>query len=491
LNYTPGFKPLFSPVSIPGVVLPHSWWNPGYIWAWKEKQTAFFNYSHDLISMVPLVLGDAYYYTCSIDVLKQLLGNEGKVQLLKPGDLTLRKLWGDSVASASGDIWRRHRRVVAPAFNPKTYTMVRRETADAYLDMIEAEGWNDKDEVIIPVINKVALRFSLIIVSRCLFDLPVSWSSKASSGDQMPFTEAISIAAENLIPRIALPQWAYRLPIQSLRRIDLAWSTFDKYVEDCIQTYRSDNSADGLAAGPGGEFLRRLVASSEGEGRYTLSDKEVLANLFIMMFSGHETTASVISATLALLAVNQENQENVFAEIQPLVSEDGKIAFDEIAQLPYITACFQESLRLYPAPLMLPREMLQDTPVHVMRPKEETRLVLKKGTRIIFEMCSIFRNPHVFDDPHTFKPERWLGVPETDVALFGAGPRTCVGRKFAYSEGVSFLAHLLHDWKIEPHIGKGETRAQFERRVLEDASMQGPTFSIGPTSLKLVRRVKH
>jgi hypothetical protein len=56
---------------------------------------AFFGHTYDIISVVPMLQGTPMYYTSSQDVLRQLLGNEGKVQLVKPLEITLAK----SVAS--------------------------------------------------------------------------------------------------------------------------------------------------------------------------------------------------------------------------------------------------------------------------------------------------------------------------------------------------------------------------------------------------------
>ena len=52
---------------------------------------AFFNFTHDIISIVPVLTGTASYYTCSLDILKQLLGNETKTHLVKPLDITLHR----------------------------------------------------------------------------------------------------------------------------------------------------------------------------------------------------------------------------------------------------------------------------------------------------------------------------------------------------------------------------------------------------------------
>ena len=74
--------------------------------------------------------------------------------------------------------------------------------------------------------------------------------------------------------------------------------------------------------------------------------------------------------------------------------------------------------------------------------------------------------------------------------MFGSGPRACVGRKFAITEAVTFLAYLLQDWRLDIKLQEGETRAQYETRVMGVARTQGTAFSVGPVALELVRRAK-
>ncbi|KAJ7163150.1 hypothetical protein C8R46DRAFT_1221941 [Mycena filopes] len=152
--------------------------------------------------MVPLLVGRPCYYVGSVDVMKQLFGQEGKVQLVKPLELTTAKIWGDSIASSSGDMWKRHRRIVGPAFNAKNYSLVAVESVQ---------------------INSLILRFTFIIMARCGFGLPVSWETEKDGSETSALEDALSIASNTLIPRFIIPRWAYSLPFKKLHEIDAAW----------------------------------------------------------------------------------------------------------------------------------------------------------------------------------------------------------------------------------------------------------------------------
>lgn len=51
-----------------------------------------------------------------------------------------------------------------------------------------------------------------------------------------------------------------------------------------------------------------------------------------------------------------------------------------------------------------------------------------------------------------------------------------------------FLAYLLKDWKLDPVLHEGETRLEYESRIMGMAGREGTAFSVGPVPLKLIRR---
>ncbi|KAF7799198.1 hypothetical protein EIP86_010429 [Pleurotus ostreatoroseus] len=135
----------------------------------------------------------------------------------------------------------------------------------------------------------------------------------------------------------------------------------------------------------------------------------------------------------------------------------------------------------------LPRDMTEDVSVRVTHPREET-FVFPKGSRLIIDMIAAGHDPHTFPDPEQFLPERWAGVSEPQVLMFGQGPRACVGRKFAHVEVLTFLSLLLRDWHLDIVVKEGETGQDVHQRVLDSAGRIGLSFGIGPVDLKLRAR---
>ncbi|KAJ3850028.1 cytochrome P450 [Lentinula lateritia] len=125
--------------------------------------------------------------------------------------------------------------------------------------------------------------------------------------------------------------------------------------------------------------------------------------------------------------------------------------------------------------------------VDVQQPVPQ-QVVLQKGSWIMFDLISIFRNPHSFPQPDEFQPERWNGVPEHDVGMFGVGPRACIGRKFAQVEALQMLTMVLTDWRIEVLMRPDENREMYKQRILSDAGQVGTAFGLRNVPLRLLRR---
>ncbi|KAJ6631398.1 cytochrome P450 [Mycena sp. CBHHK59/15] len=461
-NHVPGFRPLFDPQSPLGSLIPTCWWNPGYLWPWIWRKTSYFNHQHDVISMVPVLVGQPCYYIGSVEVMRQLFGQEGKIQLVKPLELTTAKIWGDSIASSSGDMWKRHRRIVGPAFNAKNYSLVATESVRTFRAMFSVEGWETQKEIVIPEINTIILRFTFLIMARCGFGLPVSWESKHDGSEMAFLEEALSVTSNTLIPRFIIPRWAYYLPIKKLREIDRAWNTVLRLMGKLVVTRKQDLSLED-DSGRYSDILTRLVNASDGL----------------------ETSASVLVTTIVCLAINQGEQEKAFNEVQEHIPSDRDPELDDVKNLSHISACLQEAQRLIPALLLMPRDVMENVTIKVTHPQEGF-VTFQKGARVVVDDISIHHNPIYFLQPDKYIPSRWYGKSEHDNP--GFGPRACIGRKFAQTEATLFLCLLLRDWQLDVVLKDGESKAEYEERVLGNASLVGTAFGVGLVPIKLSRR---
>uniref|UniRef100_A0A286XSX5 Uncharacterized protein n=1 Tax=Cavia porcellus TaxID=10141 RepID=A0A286XSX5_CAVPO len=167
-------------------------------------------------------------------------------------------------------------------------------------------------------------------------------------------------------------------------------------------------------------------------------------------FSGHDTTASGLSWVLYNLAKHPEYQERCRQEVQEVLRgrESEEVEWDDLTQLPFLTMCLKESLRLHPPVTGISRRCTQD----VVLPDGR---VVPKGVSCFLSIFGTHHNPAVWPDPEVYDPFRF--DPEnikdrSPLAFipFSAGPRNCIGQAFAMAEMKVVLARTLLRFRALP-----------------------------------------
>ena len=186
------------------------------------------------------------------------------------------------------------------------------------------------------------------------------------------------------------------------------------------------------------------------KANYRLTRKEVISNILAFMAAGYETTSTSLAYCTYVIATHPEIQEKLQAEIDQLSFGDGNEEiypdYDIVTQMPYMDMFVSEVLRMYPiANGALQRRAFEDAVVQGIK--------IPAGTLVYADLYSIHFNPELWgpEDPYVFCPERHETKRHPMAYLpFGAGPRLCVGMRFALIEMKLFLVRLLHEYSILP-----------------------------------------
>nr|GAT54839.1 cytochrome P450 [Mycena chlorophos] len=483
-GYLKGYRPLLDPHSLPGNAIPAKWWHMGFMWPWLQRKTAHFNHTYDLTTLVPLLMGKSMYVVASVDLARQIWRNEVKTHLLKPSDFTTEGVWGSSIASANGDDWKRHRRVVAPAFSPNMLMRAVEESALVYKSM----KTDLQSDVIITNMHALLLRSTLVMICRCGFGMDVDWKQGATNDEIAVFDRALSVASATLIHPLIFPKWLYKLPVQSLRKIDQCWETVLTLITSLAAGRQAESSTlKELGDDEMNDLFTKLVSSTDDAARYSLTPAEVTGDMMSLLFAGNETTGSALMSTLVFLGLHPEEQQTALEEIMRVVPSADDMTLRDVSNLKYLLACKHEAHRLVPVTINLPRDVPEDLVLRSMLPVERD-IVIRKGSRVMIDVMAVCHKPHDFPDPESYNPARWMPDVKDDVIMFGTGPRACVGRRFAQVEAVAFLAHFLRDWRVETVLLDGETRFAALERVLEEACMFGTAFGVGEVPMKILPR---
>ncbi|GFS49398.1 cytochrome P450 3A21 [Nephila pilipes] len=179
-----------------------------------------------------------------------------------------------------------------------------------------------------------------------------------------------------------------------------------------------------------------------------LSMDELIAQCVIFFLAGYETTASTLSFATYLLALNQDIQDKLRAEVdQALTQNNGELTYEVIQSLKYLDNVISETLRLFPPAIRLERVADADYKLG------HKGVVIPRGMAINIPVYCMHRDPKYFPRPETFDPDRFTAEerakrdPYTYLP-FGAGPRNCIGMRFALMEIMICLSLIIAKFKI-------------------------------------------
>ncbi|KAH9962932.1 cytochrome P450 [Russula dissimulans] len=485
----PGPRPPLCPIRPPGVMFPTiSRLNPGLCWVWTWRLSFYKQWRSEVVSFVPFLLGPPVIYTSSLEVTRQVVAGGPQSVWVKPACE-----WGENLITINKEDWRRHRRIIGPAFNPSTYSLVWAETTRIYRDIVTTEGWTQKDVVTLDPVQAYTMRLAFFVISACGFGLRIPWEGATENYDKdMGIRNAMRIWADTAALRIIIPSWMYRLPVKRLRDMAASGRVLREYLAKMIVEHRADlnSESDSIERK---DLFSLLVRASEEDSKFKLSDSELMGNVFGMMFAGHETTASTLAATIGFLGIYQNVQEDVYQEIVKVVGHDRDPTYEDFPQLEEVAHTFYEALRLFPAGYIMLREATEDTILNIPNSDGQPgmrQVPIPKGMTVTVDVTGIQYNPRYFPDPYTYNPNRWRGVTaeSEEISAFSFGPRTCIGRKFAVVEAVCFLTLLVRDWIIEPVMNPGETGEQWRERMMQAEMMV--TLKVNPLPVRLRRRAR-
>jgi cytochrome P450 len=179
------------------------------------------------------------------------------------------------------------------------------------------------------------------------------------------------------------------------------------------------------------------------------------------MNAGYETTATTLSFCSYELALNPECQEKLYEEINSAIDSNGEISYEALATLPYLDSVISETLRLYPPIIKLEREPITDYKLG------DTGITLFKGQIVEIPVYAIHHSEEYYPNPENFNPSRFMPqnrdqiIPYTYLP-FGAGPRNCIGMRFALMETKLCLAQIVRRYKFVRSV-KTEIPLQFKK----------------------------
>ncbi|KAL5276594.1 hypothetical protein ACFFRR_002048 [Megaselia abdita] len=184
-------------------------------------------------------------------------------------------------------------------------------------------------------------------------------------------------------------------------------------------------------------FLDILLISQRSGNN--ISDEGIREEVDTFMFEGHDTTSSAIGFAIYQLSINPEIQQRAYEEAMEMVEREKE-------PMVFLEAVIKETLRLYPSVPLLSRLLDRDTEINGN--------IHPKGTSVTVLTYNVHRDERYFPDPEKFDPYRFLDqsieIHPFAFIPFSAGPRNCIGQKFAMLELKTTLSVILRNFEILP-----------------------------------------
>ena len=374
----------------------------------------------------PIPRSTVLYLADPVDVRRVLQGNHpayGK-RTIQYDSLSL--VTGHGLLASDGELWRRMRRIVQPAFHHELIAQM----ADAIQQPTERmrRRWESREASRAFDLDQEMLTLTLEVVGATLF-------GAAMGREAASLVDAVRGALHVVVSRsqqpLKPPSW---LATPGSRRLAHSLRQLDGAVDRLIVARRlTPLSEDALS----------LLLKARDEGIAT--DAEVRNEVVTLIVAGHETVAATMTWTWLLLASDRAVEARLHAEVDALPS--GPWGAEVIDRLPYTRAVIDECLRLYPPAWVITRKSLVADEVggyHV-----------PPASTLIMSPYLLHRDASLWDAPDRFDPDRFavdarLGPDRASYIPFGAGPRLCIGRDLSLFEAPLIVAALARAFTVRP-----------------------------------------
>ncbi|CAL5020999.1 unnamed protein product [Urochloa decumbens] len=354
------------------------------------------------------------------------------------------ELLGDGIFNADGDAWHAQRRAATAEMHSARFLEFSAGTIGdlvtgklvPLLDVLSARG----DAVV--DLQDVLLRFTFDNICAAAFG--VDAGCLAEGLPDVPFAQAFERATELSLARFVTPPFVWKakraLRVGSESALVEATRAVRGFAERTVAERRKTGTLAGRC-----DLLSRLMSSPPPDCPDQGYSDEFLRDFCIsFILAGRDTSSVALTWFFWLLASHPDVESRVLADVA--------VASGNASSMDYLHAALTESMRLYPPVPVDFKEALEDDVL-------PDGTVVRAQQRVIYYTYAMGRDKTLWGpDCLEFRPERWLdkrgafaGGAESPYkyVVFNAGPRLCVGKRFAYAQMKAVAAAVLARFRVE------------------------------------------
>lgn len=330
-------------------------------------------------------------------------------------------LFGNGLLFSNGEYWLKQRMLIQPAFHKEKlqnlYAIIIKNIDESF-----SLFPNEKEVDVYPLIYQMS--FNILIKS--LFDIEFTKTEIDELNENFTALQNfLLVDINNPLKKITYPFTGEKKNI--LNKVTNLRNKFRLIIKERKQNKKSFS-----------DLLDMLLSSTYEDSGLPMNEEQVIDELIILMFAGHETTANTLSWLLYLIANNTKIQDELIEVCKHIETLDS-------LNNEFIKATTNEGMRLYPAAWMTDRVAIEDDVFE--------EYSYPKGTIIIPFFFGLHRHKNNWENASSFSPKRFLKdntlTKSKNFFPFGAGPRMCIGNNFAMAEISFFLHAFFRKFKLE------------------------------------------
>ncbi|BCJ41155.1 cytochrome P450 [Actinoplanes ianthinogenes] len=363
------------------------------------------------------------YFFNHPDTAKHVLADNAGNYHKGIGLVHARRALGDGLLTSEGDLWRKQRKVIQPAFQSRRIAAQADIVAEEAVKLVARLRRHAGGEPVDMLQELTGL--TLGVLGRTLLDADLTRFETV--GDD--FAAVQDQAMFELETLGAVPHW---VPLPRQLRFRKARNNLGRTVDRLVAD-RGDASGD--------DVLSRLITSTAAEADPRVGRDRLRDELVTLLLAGHETTASTLSWTLHLIDRHPEVRERLRSEAVSVLGDRAPV-FEDLHRLTYTSMVLEEAMRLFPPVWILPRKSLAAD--------EVGGYFVPAGSDVLICPYTLHRHPEFWPEPDRFDPERFHpdrrgDRPRYAHIPFGAGPRFCVGNHLGLMEAAFVLTTLVRE----------------------------------------------
>ncbi|WP_404786512.1 cytochrome P450 [Altericista sp. CCNU0014] len=412
---------------LPNLITSPPWWQ---LINWIIDPLGFQDrYSRKYGDIFTMHLGGLgpYVLVSNPQAIQEIFSQDFKFDAGRGNELGEPLVGKNSLMLMDGDRHRRERKLLMPPFHGE-----RLQTYAKQICLITAQ-FASQWQIGQPFVARTAMqKISLEMILQIVFGL--------SAGERY---EQLKPLLTDWIDMTDSPLRSSLLFLKFLQQDWGTWSPWGRMKQRQRQVHRllqaeiEERRAKGNEART--DVLSLMMAARDENGE-AMTDDELRDELLTILFAGHETTATTLAWALYQIHQQPEVREKLLKELDSLGESSPPM---EIAQLPYLTAVCQETLRMYPVlPVIFPR--IAKSPVQIAGQWFDAETTFMPTNYLVHYREDIYPNAR------QFKPERFLErqYSASEYFPFGGGSRRCLGYALAQLEMKLVLATILFKYQL-------------------------------------------